>query len=175
MIGTAKTQLSLLDGVFNRCSRTRTPPSRRKGKKAYYGYKGHIGVDEGSGVIRQKTFTPANVHDSQETDALISGDERSVFSDKAYPSEERKRAMRQKGVFCGIVDKGYWNRPLRKKQKEMNKKKSRVRRAVERPFAHFKNLYGYGRSRYVNTARNDLHFTFLCIIHNVRRGIALAV
>lgn len=147
----------------------------KKGKKTYYGYKGHIGVDEGSGVIRKKVFTPANVHDSKETDALISGDERSVFADKAYPSEERKRAMRQKGVFCGILDKGYRNRPLTKKQKKMNKKKSRVRSAVERPFAHFKYLYGYRRSRYVNTARNDLHFTFLCIIHNVRRGIAAAV
>jgi transposase, IS5 family len=146
----------------------------KKGKKTHYGYKGHIGVDEGSGVIRKKVFTAANVHDSKETDALISGDERSVSADKAYVSEERKRGLRKKGVFCGIPDKGYRNRPLAKKQKKMNRKKSRVRSAVERPFARFKHLYGYRRSRYVNTARNDLRFTFLCIIHNVRRGIAPA-
>jgi len=145
----------------------------KKGGKTHYGYKGHIGVDEGSGVIRKKAFTPADMHDSQKTEAMISGDERSVFADKAYISAERKRRLRQRGVFCGILDKAYRNRPLTNKQKKMNKKKSRVRNAVERPFAHFKHLYGYGRARYVNLGRNDLEFTFLCMIHNIRRGIAL--
>ena len=144
----------------------------KKRKRTYYGYKGHIGVDEGSGVIRKKAFTAADVHDSQKIDELVSGDERSVFGDKAYMSAERKRRLRQKGVWCGILDKGYRNRPLSEKQKQLNRKKSRVRSAVERPFAHFKHLYGYGRARYVNLKRNDLEFTFLCMIHNVRRGIA---
>lgn len=146
----------------------------QKGGRIYYGYKGHIGVDEGSGVIRRKAFTAAEVHDSQKTDELISGDERSVFGDKAYMSAERKRGLRQKGVWCGILDKGYRNRPLSEKQKRLNSRKSRVRSAVERPFAHFRRLYGYGRARYLNLKRNDLEFTFLCMIYNVRRGIALA-
>ena len=110
--------------------------------------------------------------DSQKIDEWVSGDERSVFGDKAYISAERKRRLRQQGVWCGILDKGYRNRPLSEKQKQMNKKKGRVPSAAERPFAHFKHLYGYGRARYVNLKRNDLEFTFLCMIHNVRRGIA---
>jgi len=146
----------------------------KKGKKRYYGYKGHIGVDEGSGIIRKKVFTTARVHDSQKRADLISGDEKSVFADKAYPDDDIKRDMRKKGVYCGILDKGRRNHPLSNKQKVRNQQKSRVRNAVERPFAHFKNLYGYARTRYVNIARNDLHFTFLCIIHNVRRCIALS-
>ena len=79
-------------------SRIGTPSSR---KKACYGCKGQIGVDEGLGVIRKKAFTSADVHDSKEADALISGDEQSVFADKAYPSGERKRDLRRKGVWCG--------------------------------------------------------------------------
>ncbi|MDZ7316353.1 MAG: transposase [candidate division KSB1 bacterium] len=117
----------------------------QKGGRIYYGYKAHIGADEGSGVIRRKAFTAADVHDSQKTDELISGDERSVFGDKAYMSAERKRSPRQKGVWCGILDKGYRNRPLSEKRKRLNGKKSRVRGSVERPFAHFKRLYGCGR------------------------------
>ncbi len=147
----------------------------KKGKKRYYGYKGHIGVDHSSGIIRKKVFTTASVHDSQERGNLISGDERSVFGDKAYADDTQKRMMRREGIYCGVLDKGKRNHPLSKKQKKRNKQKSRVRNAVERPFAHFRNLYGYCRARYVNLDRNDLHFTFLCMIHNIRRGIALSV
>jgi IS5 family transposase len=145
----------------------------RKGKKKYYGYKGHIGVDQGTNIIRTKAFTTASPHDSQKRDELICGDEASVFADKAYDDDTVKRKCREKGVYYGILDKGRRNRPLSQSQKKRNKKKSRVRNAVERPFAHFKNLYAYSRVRYLTLERNDLHFTFLCMIHNVRRGIAL--
>lgn len=145
----------------------------KKGKKQYYGYKGHIGVDEGSNIIRKTKFTTASVHDSTERDNLICGDERSVFADKAYFNDKEKRKMRKKGIFNGILDKGKRNHPLTKKQKKKNKQKSRVRNAVERPFAHFKKHMGYRCVRYVNLERNELHFTFLCLIHNIRRGIAL--
>jgi IS5 family transposase len=146
----------------------------KKGKTFYYGYKGHIGMDEGSGIIRKKRFTTASVHDSTEFDNLVSGDERSVFSDKAYANDERKREFRKNGIFCGILDKAKRNHPLSGKQKKDNVQKSRVRSAVERPFAHFKHLYGYVRTRYVTLKRNDCQFTFLCMISNIRRGIALS-
>jgi IS5 family transposase len=146
----------------------------KKGKKKYYGYKGHIGVDQGTNIIRTKSFTTASPHDSQKRDKLICGDEASVFGDKAYDDDDVKRDFRGKGIYYGILDKGRRNRPLSKSQKKKNKKKSRVRNAVERPFAHFKNLYYYSRAKYLTLERNDLHFTFLCMIHNVRRGIALS-
>jgi len=145
----------------------------QKGKKTYYGYKGHIGVDQGTNIIRTKAFTTASPHDSQKRDELICGDESSVFADKAYDDDDVKRKCRAEGIYYGILDKGRRNRPLSKSQKKRNKKKSRVRNAVERPFAHFKNLYAYSRVRYLTLERNNLHFTFLCMIHNVRRGIAL--
>jgi len=146
----------------------------RKGNNSYYGYKAHVGVDTQSGVIRKAEFTAANVHDSQEFDHLISGDEQSVFADKAYGSMERKKQMRAKGVYYGIQRKGRRNHPLSGRQKRLNQQKNRVRNAVERVFAHFKNLYGYRRVCYVNKARNKLHFIFLCMIYNIRRGLALS-
>ena len=145
----------------------------KKGKKHYYGYKGHIGTDQGSNIIRKRILTTASVHDIRKREAMISGDERSVFADKAYYDDEIKRKLRKEGVYNGILDKGRRNRPLSKKQKKDNKQKSAVRNAVERPFAYFKNLLGFRKVRYVNLKRNELHFTFLCIIHNIRRGIAL--
>jgi IS5 family transposase len=145
----------------------------QKGKKKYYGYKGHVGVDQGTNVIRKKAFTTASPHDSRQRKNLICGDEASVFGDKAYDEDDVKREFREKGIYCGILDKGRRGRPLSKTQRKRNRKKSRVRNAVERPFAHFKNLYYYTRAKYLTLERNDLHFTFLCMIHNIRRGIAL--
>ena len=49
--------------------------STRKGGRYYFGYKGHIGVDIESKLIRKATFTPANAHDSTQTEQLISYDE----------------------------------------------------------------------------------------------------
>ena len=41
-------------------------------------------------------FTAANVHDSQEMDALLHGQEKAAFADKARDSADRRR-----GIFYG--------------------------------------------------------------------------
>lgn len=146
----------------------------KRGNKSMFGYKGHIGVDQGSGIIRRVRFTTASVHDSQERDNLIIGDERAIFGDKGYADTAFKQECRAKGVYYGILDKGKRGRPnLSTRQKKRNKIKSRIRSAVERPFAHFKGLQGFRRTRYVNLVRNEFHFFFLCMIENIRTGINL--
>jgi len=57
--------------------------STKKGGWYYFGYKGHIGVDVESKLIRKATFIPANVHESTQTEKLISYDEKALFGDKA--------------------------------------------------------------------------------------------
>jgi len=168
---------STRDGNVKRSSQQDHDASgTQKGGKQYYGYKGHIATDEGSNIIRRRRFTTASVHDSREFDNLICGDEQSVFADKAYANDTIKRNMREKGIYYGIMDKGRRGRPkLSTKQKKANAWKKKVRNAVERPFAHFKKHMGFRSVRYVNLKRNELHFTFLCMIHNMRRAIALTV
>ena len=168
---------STRDGNVKRSSQKDHDASgTQKGGKQYYGYKGHIAADEGSNIIRRKRFTTASVHDSREFNNLICGDEQSVFADKAYADDTIKRNMREKGIYYGIMDKGRRGRPkLSTKQKKANAWKKKIRNAVERPFAHFKKHMGFRSVRYVNLERNELHFTFLCMIHNMRRAIALTV
>jgi len=146
----------------------------KRGKKWYFGYKGHIGVDQGSGIIRRVRFTTASVHDATERAHLVTGDERAIFGDKGYADDSLKRECRKTGVYYGVLDKGRRGRPhLSKRQKKRNRQKNRIRAAVERPFAHFKHLMGYTCVRYVNLARNELHFTFLCMIENIRTALVL--
>jgi IS5 family transposase len=71
----------------------------RKGKRGTtFGYKAHVGVDEGSGVIRAVITTPANVNDTTPADDLIRGDEKVVWGDAAYHTHRRAAALKARGV-----------------------------------------------------------------------------
>ena len=144
--------------------------TEKRGKK-YFGYKGHIGLDVGSKLIRRQDFTPANVHDSQRK--LFSGDERARFGDKAYANQADKRQARAAGVYYGVLDKGKRNHPLSKKQKRRNRKLSRIRAQVEHPFAHLQTKLGYLAARCKTRVRNGLVFMFNCMLYNIERGIYL--
>ena len=144
--------------------------STAKNGKKHFGYKGHIGVDAESKIIRKRTFTPANVHDSQELENVLSGDEQSVFADKAYASRKNKKAMRAVGIYYGILDKGARNHPLRKRQQKRNKQKSRVRAAVEHPFGFMRKKLKVTVLAAKNQLRNALRFDMWCIIYNVCRA-----
>jgi IS5 family transposase len=87
-----------------------------KGGKKHFGYKGHIGVDAGSKLIRRRAFTPANVHDSQVK--LFCGDECSLFGNKSYSNNQDKRDCRARGIFYGVLDKATRRRSLSNKQKK---------------------------------------------------------
>jgi len=156
-----------------------TPKSKRdadaeftqKRGKNYYGYKGHIASDADTNVIHSVEFTPANVHDSTVFEALLTGEEQAVFADKGYANKKRKNQLRARGVFCGILDKGYRHRPLSSKQKKRNKKLSAVRNAVERPFAFMKNVLNDDRCSYYDQDRNRFEFILSAIVYNMRCAV----
>ena len=143
----------------------------RKRGKSYYGYKGHIASDADTNVILNVEFTPANVHDSAVFDDLITGEEKAIFADKGYANKKRKSELRNRGVFCGILDKGYRNHPLSAKQKKRNKKLSTIRNAVERPFAFMKHVLGDDRCSYYDQDRNRFEFVLSAIVYNMRCAI----
>ena len=53
-------------------------------EKPLFGYKAHVAVDQGSGLVRQAILTPANVSDKTPFLALVQGDEQAVYADKGY-------------------------------------------------------------------------------------------
>jgi len=144
--------------------------STKKNGKYHYGYKGHIGTDVKSKLIRRASFTSANVHDSQEMVDLISGDEQSIFGDKAYFSDKGKHEYREKGIFYGILNKGKRGHKLSGKQIRQNKRHSSIRSQVEHPFAYMKRILNYKYAKARNLARNELRFMMNCIVYNLLRG-----
>ncbi|MEX2368980.1 MAG: IS5 family transposase [Candidatus Paceibacterota bacterium] len=147
--------------------------STKKNNSWFFGYKGHIGVDIESKLIRKATFTPASVHDSTQTEYLVSYDEASLFGDKAYCNVRHKYSARRYGWYYGVLEKPDRGQTLSKKQHKRNKQWSSVRGAVEHPFAHMKTKAGLTTMAAKNQARNGLRFVFNCIGWNLERMVFL--
>ena len=87
--------------------------TKRQGKTgSTFGYKAHVGVDEGSGLIRSLVTTPANVNDTEPADALIRGDERSVMGDAAYHTHARERRLKAGGVKARLMRRPNKHHPV---------------------------------------------------------------
>ena len=138
-----------------------------------YGYKGHIGVDEGSGIVRAATFTSADVHDSVEFKKLVIGDEAAVYADKGYPSQDHRDFLAEKGIADNIMHKATRGKPLKNWQIWLNKTAAPVRAGVERAFARMKVHHGLRRARYFGLARNACGFFLLCAAMNIARAASL--
>jgi IS5 family transposase len=146
--------------------------TEKRGKK-YFGYKGHIGQDVGSGLIRKRSFTSARPHDSQQMDQLLSGDEQAVFGDSAYSNKADKQKARTDGIYYGVLDKGTRRKKLSASQKKRNHKKSKIRCKVEHPFAYMKEKLDYKMAVAKNLLRNAFRFDMNCIIYNIMRANVL--
>ena len=144
-----------------------------RGKDGHFGYKGHLSVDQGSGLIRRLALTGANFPDSYMFEAMVIGDEAAVFADSAYTQAARKAALRGLGVFCGIISRAWRCHPLSGSQKKRNKCFSRVRRAVERVIGTLKCRYGLERCRYLGLRRNHNHLWLKGICYNLRKMLVL--
>jgi IS5 family transposase len=146
----------------------------RKGGKSWFGYKAHVGVDEGSGLIRRAELTSAKVSDTEAADTLICGDERAVYADRAYESRPRRQRLRAARIKDRIMHRNHKHQSaLPRWQARRNKLISPIRSAVERVFGVFKRSYGYTRVRYQGLRANLLQLRFLCIAYNLRRAETL--
>ena len=150
--------------------------TRRKGKAgSRYGYKAHVGVDEGSGLIRKVITTPANINDTEKADKLISGDEGRVLADSAYHTHKRELALREQGIGNGLMRRPNKHHPvLKPAARRFNRTVAGLRAAVETTFATLKRRMGLGTIRYVGLAKAAGQVLMAAIAFNMRRWVTLA-
>lgn len=144
-----------------------------KGRRLFFGYKMHIGIDQGSGLIRSRRLTGAKIYESEVADDLVIGDERAVYADKAYEKRARRDALKARGAKDRIQHRRASNQPMLPHwQSVRNKLIGRVRTAVERTFSELKRggSYGFVRMRYRGLARCGLHLDLAAIAYNLRRA-----
>jgi IS5 family transposase len=142
-------------------------------EKPLFGYKMHLAVDHGSGLVRQAILTPANVSDKTPFLDLVQGDEQAVLADKGYDGCWYRQELARRGIADGIMAGSYWRRPLDAAGHARNRALGKLRAPVERSFAILKCWYGYRRVRYRSLLRNGLQLQLLALALNLRRALAL--
>jgi IS5 family transposase len=142
-------------------------------EKPLFGYKAHVAVDRGSGLVRQAVLTPANVSDKAPFLALVQGDEQAVYADKGYEGWWYRAELARRGIEDGIMRSAARRVRLSALDYARNRAIGTIRAAVERSFAIMKRWYGYGRVRYRSLARNTLQLQLLAMAMNLRRALVL--
>jgi IS5 family transposase len=142
----------------------------KKNGHSYYGYRAHVGVDQGSELIRQADLTTAHVNDAKRFEQMVSGDEKAVYADKAYYGYQRSAWLHQQKIDDGIKRQLTVDRNLdREAVIAFNQRVEKVRRSVEHVFGTLKRHYHFARCRYRTLARNRCQFLLLCICYNLKR------
>ncbi len=143
----------------------------RRGSRSYFGYKVHVGVDAGSGLIRTAMLTSAKVNDGEVADNLVTRDEAAVYGDRAYESKKRRKWLKSLGIKDRTMHRSHKHQArLPHWQKRRNELISRVRAPVEKVFGTLKRTYCYSRVRYMGLDRNATEMWFKCMAYNLRRA-----
>jgi IS5 family transposase len=142
--------------------------------KSYFGYKMHVGVDEGSGLIRKALFTPARTQDIEVADALVSGDERAVYADRGYESKAFRTRLRRRRIKDRVMHRRHKYLPeLPRWLNRRNRLIARRRAPVEAIFSAMKRLYGKRRARCCSLLANAADYLAFATAYNLRRACIL--
>jgi transposase, IS5 family len=141
-----------------------------KNGQTFYGYKNHVNVDVKNKLVREYTVTPASVHDSNEFENLIDKDNtgKGVWADSAYRSEKAENILKARKLKSHIHRKAYRNHPLTFFQKQLNKKKSRIRARVEHVFGWMEGWTG-SLIRCIGQRRAAAKIGLMNLVYNMNR------
>jgi transposase, IS5 family len=136
-----------------------------KGKsKFWFGYKGHAGVDMGSGLIESIAVTPANISDQAGFKHICPRDGQMIFADKAYCLKPAQQAMDRRGARSAAILRNN----MIGKNKDLDRWRSGVRAPFEGVFSKFEK-----RARYRGLAKVQMQLFMDAIVHNVKRFVLI--
>jgi transposase, IS5 family len=145
-----------------------------RGGKTVLGYKAHVGVDQGSGLVRRLVVTSARIYESEVADDLICGDERAVYVDRAYPLKARRMRLKSAGIKDRIMYRADKHHPkITGWRARWNNLVARRRAPVEAVFSAMKRLYGLARARSPTLCCVTADVFAFATIYNLRRATIL--
>ena len=139
----------------------------KKGNDWYFEMKAQIGVDVDSGVAHSLGTWMAKLHGSQIWDALLHGEETSVWADKGYVSAEREAAFLAPGKVWGVMRMAPKGGDLHPVDARINRIIAMVRAKVEHPFRVIKRQFGHMKTRYRGLGKNRAHLFTLFALGNL--------
>lgn len=139
-----------------------------------FGYKLHVAVDGGSGLVRGVRVSPANVQEIDLATALVQGDERAVYADRGYDARRLHEHLAAAGIADGVMRRARRGEVLSDAAVARNRRLALRRRPVEKVFGTLKRSYRLDRAPYFNQARNTVALALACFAYNLRRWHAIA-
>ena len=175
LVAAASRPPSYKAGAGARAAREPGADWTRKQGRAFFGYKAHLGVDQGSGLIRRVVLSSAKTYESEVADRLICGDEAAVYGDRAYEQAARRARLKAAGIKDRIMHRRNKHMAaLPPWQKRRNDLIARRRAPVEAVFSALKRLYGLRRARSPSLDGNTARLFAAATVYNMRRACLLA-
>jgi IS5 family transposase len=139
-----------------------------------FGYKNHVSIDRGFGLIRKWTTTHAAAHDGARLEDVLdrTNTASDVWADTAYRSAKNEAMLARRGFVSRIHRKKPLGRPMPERMRIANAQKSKVRSAVEHVFAHQKGPMGL-IVRTIGIARARVKIGIANLAYNMRRFVWL--
>ncbi len=139
-----------------------------------FGYKNHVSIDRGFGLIRKWTATHAAAHDGARLEDVLdrTNTASDVWADTAYRSAKNEAMLARRGFVSRIHRKKPQGKPMPERMRIANAQKSKVRSAVEHVFALQKGPMGLVL-RTIGIARARVKIGLANLAYNMRRFVFL--
>lgn len=155
--------------------------------KAFYGYKTHMSLNAGSGIVTSVVVTPGNWTDGKEFPSLFRKDQEvgigaEIYAgDKGYDDGDNHELLRAEGKKSAIclndyrtekknANKGLW---LAMKESAEYQEGRKERYKIEQKNGEGKNRHGLGRCRYLGLAKYAVQALMTGIVMNLKRMLKL--
>jgi len=149
----------------------------RKGKQWYFGMKAHVAVDAKSKLIHHVVATSGAVSDGKMLPHLLHGKETKVWGDSAYTGQTKVIEEHAPWAADLTQRRGRGYKYLSQMQREINRKRSKVRARVEHAIGVVKRVFGFAKVRYRGLAKNGNRLFVAAALANfymVRRPLLAA-
>ena len=139
-----------------------------------FGYKNHIGIDRGHGLIRTWKATDAACHEGAQLPDLIDQQNTAsdVWADTAYRSAKNEEHLAKRRMRSQIHRKKPKGKPMPEAVARANARKSRIRAGVEHVFARQKGPMGLV-IRTIGLARAKVKIGLANLTYNMNRMLWL--
>ena len=126
-------------------------------------------MDAKSGLTHTVQVTTAKEHDVTALPNLVREDDKAVFGDRGYFSDDLKHEAREDGVYWDMLEKRKRGRELSSSQQKRNRKYASIRAKVEHGFRIMKCRSGYIKTRYRGLEKNAVQIYSLVALGNLYR------
>lgn len=138
----------------------------RKGKNWHFGMKVHVGTTK-QGLVHSVATGPANEADITRIGELLHGQEKELYGDQAYWSEDHRQQCEHAGIRYRVNRRARQRNQLTEYERSINRTRSRRRARGEHAFHVVKRLWGFAKVRYRGIYKNTVRALTMFALANL--------